>query len=285
MPELPEVETVKKDLNEAILGLVISQVKIKLPKIVKTNHAKFTAHLSGNAVVKIERRGKFLILRLKKGKEVLLAHLRMTGQLVFVRGKKVMAGGHGQKSTDIGKLPGKHTHLIFEFENGGKMFFNDQRQFGFFKLVSPKKLEQELKNFGPDALGLELDHFQAGLKKRKAPIKNLLLNQKLVAGLGNIYASEILFESGVDPTRAGGDLKKGEVKKIHAKMQDVLKKAIEARGTTFSDFVDGQGRSGNFSDQLQVFGREGEVCLVCGGKIEKIKQAGRSTFFCARCQK
>ncbi len=293
MPELPEVETVRRDLQKYIVGAGFRSVKIIDFKNVAPGAAFLAKFLPGKKVAAVRRRGKLLILDLADTDEYLLLHLKMTGQLIFIGGDKKMAGGHSLSDASFaaavgGELPNKFTRAYFEFDNGGCLFFNDLRKFGYIKLVDGKSLDKILAdNYGPEPLDRALDfhYLQAMLAKRQAPIKAVILNQKLIAGLGNIYADESLFIAGIKPDRSASSLKSAEIEKLQAAMADIIKRAIKARGTTFRNFVDGQGRKGNFVAQLQVYQRQGQACPQCGRNLQKMKVAGRGTHYCQYCQK
>jgi len=293
MPELPEVETVRRDLQKYIVGASFQSVKIIDFKNVAPGAAFLAKFLPGKKVAAVRRRGKLLILDLAGTDEYLLLHLKMTGQLIFIGGNKKMAGGHSLSDASFtaavgGELPNKFTRAYFEFDNGGRLFFNDLRKFGYIKLVDKKSLDKILAdNYGPEPLDKNLDfhYLQAIIAKRQAPIKAVVLNQKLIAGLGNIYADESLFIAGIKPNRSASSLKSVEIEKLQAAMRDIIKRAIKARGTTFRNFVDGQGKKGNFVAQLQVYQRQGQVCLRCGHILKKMKVAGRGTHYCKYCQK
>jgi len=291
MPELPEVETIRRDLS-ALLGKKIISLKILSPKSASHTAAFFEKSLLGNKLIKIDRRGKLLILSMSNGL-FLLIHLKMTGQLIYQsKGVKVV-GGHSLSSGNYeksvgGKLPNKHTRAIFNFSGGGELFFNDIRKFGYLKLVTKEELEKILKNnYGPEPLSKEFtaEKLKQIFKTRKTNIKAVLLNQKLISGLGNIYVDEALYAAKIKPTRPANKVKPEEIVRLVKETDKLIKKAIEYRGTTFSNYVDSKGKKGNFSQYLKVYGRAGEKCLVCGNTIKKMKLAGRGTHYCQNCQK
>ncbi len=286
MPELPEVETIVSDLNKKIVGLEIKSVQIRLPKIVKNKEKNFIEFLVGNKFTRVGRRGKLVIFYFRDLNKYLLVHLKMTGQLIYKNRNKIIAGGHSQEKT-LDDLPNKYTHVIITFRNGVELLYNDVRQFGYLKLVDKKELDKIFKKFGQEPLGEEftLLSFKKIIKRRKKNIKALLFDQSLVAGIGNIYADEILFASGVDPRRGVDTLSDGEVKKIYSNTKKILKKAIKYRGTTFNDYRDAEGNKGGFVEMLKVYGRDGEKCFKCKKEIKKIKVAGRGTRYCEKCQK
>jgi formamidopyrimidine-DNA glycosylase len=289
MPELPEVETIRRDLSEKIVGVKIVSVIVKDKKLGETkNFAKF---LVGNKISAVERIGKLLILKISAEK-YLLVHLKMTGQLVFEDKEELIAGGHpfakGAVLEEVGgKLPNKHTRFILTFAGDRKLFFNDMRRFGYVKLADKKELVEIKKKFGIEPL--QINFTISALKKvlagRKVPVKSILMDQQQISGIGNIYASEILFASRIMPTRLANSLTAPEISRIFQASKSILKNAIKHRGTTFSDYVDTNGKKGGFSRLLKVYEREGDKCFGCGGKIENIKIAGRSTYFCRKCQK
>lgn len=303
MPELPEVETIKNDLKQKILRKKIKRVDLRLKKIVKSSTKNFVLNLKGNSFQKIKRRGKLLIFSVVETRQCLysinankylIIHLRMTGQLVYQEGGKITAGGHSDNRTDealphlYNNLPNKYTHLIFYFSDNSKLFFNDLRRFGVVKIVNEKELKKILTNFGAEPLSknFSLKIFKDLIKNKKKNIKAFLLNQKYVAGIGNIYADEILFEAKILPSRKIDSLKDKEIKKIYQAIKKILKKAVSYRGTSFNDYVDADGRKGGFLKLLKVYGREKEKCLRCKkGVIQKVKIAGRGTRYCDQCQK
>lgn len=291
MPELPEVETVRRDLS-AFTGHKIVALKILSPKSALPSAAFLKKNLLGQKLTKIDRRGKLLILSLASGK-FLLIHLKMTGQLIYETKQMRVVGGHSlsdgswEKSVG-GKLPNRQTRAIFDFENGGRLFFNDLRKFGYLKLVDGPELKRILEtSYGPEPLTKELtpEYLERVFKSRRITIKAALLNQKLIAGLGNIYVDEALFAANIRPQRVAGKVSKKELTGLISEINRIIKLAIKNRGTTFSNYVDSRGRRGNFSRLLKVYGRSKEPCFVCGREISKIKLSGRGTHYCAHCQK
>lgn len=287
MPELPEVETIKNDLNKKILNKKIKKVDLFFKKIIKSPFKNFISTLEGNSFKKVERRGKLLVFTLAKKNEYLTIHLRMTGQLIYKNGKEIIAGGHKTKG-NIVDLPNKHTHFILHFDDGSQLFFNDLRRFAIVQIVNQKKLESILNNFGKEPLGknFSLKIFKEIVKNKKGNIKAFLLNQKHLAGIGNIYADESLFEAGISPKRKIDSLTKREIEKLYQAIRKILRKAIQYRGTTFYTYADAHGQQGNFTKFLKVYQREGKKCLRCKkGIIQKTKIAGRGTRYCPKCQK
>ena len=282
MPELPEVETVRTDLKKKVLHKRIKKVKIRLPKIVSPKN--FSATIQDSTFTDITRRGKLMVFHLGSG-EFMLVHLKMTGQLVYRDHGHITAGGHSQKGMGL-DLPNKYSHVIFTFEDDSQLFFNDLRQFGYLKIVNQSKLDTILAKFGVEPLGPELtpEKWKKLLKNRRTNIKAFLLNQAVITGIGNIYADEVLFASRVLPTRTVDSLTTREKDAIYDNIKSILKKAVEYRGTTFNDYVDGDGKKGSFIQFLKVFHKNGQPCPVCGETIQKTRVAGRGTHFCEKCQ-
>jgi formamidopyrimidine-DNA glycosylase len=294
MPELPEIETIKNDLKQKILNKKIKKIDLRLNKIVKSSKKEFVLILEGNKFTNIKRRGKLLIFDLSQKNKYLLIHLRMTGQLIYQKNKEVVAGGHSNGGRDealprlYDDLPNKHTHIIFHFSDKSQLFFNDLRRFGVAKIVDKKELEKTLNNFGVEPLSKNFSFrtFKDLIKNKKGNIKAFLLNQKYIAGIGNIYADEILFEAKILPSRKINLLNIEEIKKIYQAIKKILKKAVKYRGTTFYSYTDARGQKGNFTKFLKVYKREGKKCLRCKkGMIQKVKITGRGTRYCNECQK
>lgn len=293
MPELPEVETIRRDLAAAISGRKIVSADILSPRTATPSAALFKKESAGRKITKVGRRGKLLIFRLspKKGSkfDYLLIHLKMTGQLIYADKKKKIAGGHSLDTREeLKELPNKHTRAIITMAGGGKLFFNDLRKFGYLKLVSQAELDRLLKNnYGPEPLtpAFTFPAFKDALSHTNVKIKAALLNQKLISGLGNIYADEVLWAAKIRPDRPTKKVTEAELKKLFASINKIIKLAIKHRGTTFSDYVDSRGRKGNFSKFLKVYGRGGEKCPNCQNPLKKSKISGRGTHYCPICQK
>lgn len=293
MPELPEVETIRRDLAAALLNRRIASIDILSPRTATPSAALFKKESAGRKITKVGRRGKLLIFRLspkKGGKfDYLLIHLKMTGQLIYADKKKKIAGGHSLNTREeLKELPNKHTRAIIAMAGGGKLFFNDLRKFGYLKLASQAELDKLLENnYGPEPLtpAFTFPAFKKALSHTNVKIKAALLNQKLIAGLGNIYADEVLWAARIRPDRPTQKVTETELKKLFVSINRIIKLAIKHRGTTFSDYVDSRGRKGNFSKFLKVYGRGGEKCPNCHNPLKKSKIAGRGTHYCPICQK
>ena len=281
MPELPEVETVRRGLNKLTVRQPIQGGEVLLTRTLAypADIEQFWQGITGVGINQWQRRGKYLLAQLENdsGEPAgwLGVHLRMTGQLLWVKQDYPLQ---------------KHTRIRLLFDGNQELRFVDTRTFGKFWLVPPQ-LEREsiitgLQKLGPEPFDTDfsLDYFTQKLNNRRRNIKTLLLDQAIVAGIGNIYADEALFKSGIKPDTLANNLTARQIKRLHQAITDVLQTAIDKGGTTFSDFLDLLGVSGNYGDTALVYGRKGEPCRVCGTPIEKIKLGGRSSHFCPNCQ-
>ncbi|MFA4930392.1 MAG: bifunctional DNA-formamidopyrimidine glycosylase/DNA-(apurinic or apyrimidinic site) lyase [Patescibacteria group bacterium] len=286
MPELPEVETIRRDLAKAIINKKIVDIVIGKKKLIKNSLKTFSRDLYHHKITQINRVGKLLIFALDN-KKYLLIHLKMTGQLIYQHCQTIVAGGHNYPPLGL-CLPNQYSHIIFTFADHSQLFFNDQRQFGYLNTVNHRQLQTIVNEYGiePLAKNFTLASLTKALANKKTVIKTTLLNQKNIAGIGNIYADEICHEAKIKPQRTTNKLTATEIKKLFLSANKIIKYAIKYRGTTFSDYVDSQGAKGNYSQHLKVYGREGKICLSCHqAKIKKIKIAGRGTHYCPHCQK
>ena len=281
MPELPEVETIRRGLTNFLKDAKITKVKILCDK-------SFIGpkELALNQKIKaIRRKGKALLIDLKNGITMMI-HLRMTGQLIY-RGEQDFAGGHPTDSF-LNELPDKQTRVIFEFENG-KLFFNDQRKFGFVKLIETAEVENDpfIKKLAKEPWDLSVKEFKENLMHHKsAPIKATILDQKVIAGVGNIYADEALFFAKIHPKRETGSLSDEEIEKLLEGAKTVMQASIDSGGSTMKTYVKADGTKGDYLRLFaKVFRREGEPCENCGTEIVKIRVAGRGTHICPHCQK
>ncbi|HAP32420.1 MAG TPA: formamidopyrimidine-DNA glycosylase [Firmicutes bacterium] len=273
MPELPEVESVARALAECMPGKQIAAVKFFFTQMLRElDEKEFTRLLCGRKIEEIRRRGKYILFFLS-GEIVLEVHLRMTGRFLFAE-------------TDI--PPGRYTGAVFYFKGGGTLHFQDMRKFGTFKLWEKNSLSQSpAYNLGPDPLdgSFSLLSFMQILERKQAVrIKPLLLNQQNLAGLGNIYADEVLHRARIHPCRTAGSITLPEKKRLFEAINTVLRESIAGGGTTFSDFRDLLGRTGNFQAQLRVYRREKERCRGCGTPIRRMVVCGRGTYYCPTCQ-
>jgi len=268
MPELPEVETIKRDLEKKILQYRFRRVEVIDPFILRTPTAQFIQAFNDQSVRAVSRRGKALIIELSSGK-FLIVQLMMTGQLV------------------VDGVPDKHTHVIFHFIGDRTLLYNDQRKFGQLRMVNQLAEVKHFQLLGPEPFDQSFDaaYLFEHTRHSKRPVKTLLLDHTFVAGIGNIYACEILFRAKVSPTRLAGRLSLAQAKDIHHQIVEVLREAIAHRGSSMRNYRDASGQEGAFKKLIRVYAREGEPCVRCKSSIKRITQAGRSTFYCAKCQK
>lgn len=293
MPELPEVQTIRDGLIRRIVGKAIKSVEVRVPKLFEGN----LNDVIGMRVVAVSSRGKLLVIELSNN-YVLTVHLKMTGQLVWQEAScegesaencATFIGGHPQKLY-LETLPHKHTHIIFSFNDGSHLYFNDLRKFG--RVTVMPKADLDLLSFivrlGPEPLSslFTLAYLERQLaKKSSSNIKTFLLDQSNIAGLGNIYADEALFEAEIMPDRKCGSITDDEKKKLHQAVISVLKKAIEHGGSTARDYINVEGQVGTFLNVANVYRRTGLPCKKCKGVVERMKIGGRSSHFCRICQK
>lgn len=274
MPELPEVETIRRDLDPELTGRVIVDVEVHKADIVLPPHEpeSFRQRLTGRRVVSVGRRAKYLLFHLDDG-SVLQVQLRMSGRFAL-----------GHEVPDPAEF--RHIAARLHLDDGRTLFYDDMRRLGGLRLLEDGAWELEAVRLGPEPLepGYRASDLGLMLAATRSPVKNALMDQRRVAGVGNIYASEALFRAGVDPRRPGRSLDTDEVKRLHRTVRSVLREALEQAGTSFQNYRAVNGRSGEFQFSLQVYGRDGEPCRACGETIERIVQAGRSTFYCPSCQ-
>ncbi len=288
MPELPEVETIVRELGQKIKNKKIKTIEVLAPKMVNFSVKDFTSKLKNRKIKKVDRRGKMIIIELDN-KNYLLVHLIMTGQLVYraKSGKIGAVGGHPIVD-GLKKLPNKFTRVIFLLSDGSCLFFNDIRKFGWMKLVDKDVLDKTNKKFGIEPFTKEwtIKNFEVALKKYPGrKIKQSLLDQKIIAGVGNIYADESCFCAKIMPTRKISTLKDGEIKKLFSCLARVMKLSISKGGTSSDTYIRTDGSQGGFMPYLRVYGRKDEKCKVCKKMIGKIKLNGRGTHYCSYCQK
>ncbi len=262
MPELPEVETVVRSIAR-IAGRRIVSAEFSCPRILRGDAEQMSAALAGRLIRAIRRRGKFIVIELDAG-HCLVVHLGMTGKLL------------------LGGTPGRHTHAIVNLDRG-VLRYEDQRQFGRIEVTHG--LPARVEKLGPEPLEITLAEFAARLKRRKARIKSVLLDQHFVRGVGNIYADEALFRAGIRPLAIAARLRPERVKRLHAAIVEVLTQAIAKGGSSISDYVDADGRRGFFQFEHRVYQRTGEPCVVCGAAIRRTLVAQRGTHYCPRCQR
>ena len=277
MPELPEVETYVRALEPLLLGKTVLKAEVRWPRTIAAPNAdRFTDLVRGRSFSSFGRRGKYMLLHLDSG-ETLVVHLRMTGELRLLPPTRP---GVGAAPTPIDK----HTHVLFDLDTSEQLRFRDTRKFGRIWLVEDSATV--VGNLGPEPLDEDFvpQTLARSLAGRKASIKALLLNQNVLAGVGNIYADESLFRARIDPRRAGGSLALDEIERLHLALRDVLLAGIEAQGSSVQNYAPPTGAKGGFQEQFQVFRRSGEPCFVCGTSIGRTVLAQRSTHFCPACQ-
>jgi formamidopyrimidine-DNA glycosylase len=281
MPELPEVETVARGLQRSVAGRRILSVSLGKTDFID-DPAALEEHLPGRQIEKVERYGKFMLLRLSPvlardaalangdaAPASLLVHLGMTGQLA---------------PFPAAQPPAKHTHVFLKLDDGRELRYTDPRRFGRMAYLTGALLAEELTAFGADPLQVTPEEFAERVRSRGARIKALLLDQSVLRGVGNIYADESLWRAKIHPARLGSELSAKQAGMLRKVLRDVLRKAIEAGGSSISDFVDTEGQPGEYQRNHRAYGREGKRCYRCGAAIRRAIVAGRSSFFCPRCQ-
>ncbi|WP_299139914.1 bifunctional DNA-formamidopyrimidine glycosylase/DNA-(apurinic or apyrimidinic site) lyase [uncultured Tateyamaria sp.] len=282
MPELPEVETVRRGLTPAMEGAVIAQADVNRPDLRWPFPERMAARLTGQQVLGLRRRSKYILADLGSG-ETLLIHLGMSGRML-VSGDPLGQFVHDHPA------PEKHDHVVLHMDNGARITFNDPRRFGAMDLMNTATADQHklLAVLGPEPLGnaFSEEHLIAAFEGKNTPVKSALLDQRIVAGLGNIYVCEALFRAGISPTRKAGRIAAGRVAALVPIIRDVLAEAIEAGGSSLRDFRQADGELGYFQHRFDVYGREGEPCRTdgCSSDITRIVQSGRSSFYCRCCQ-
>lgn len=291
MPELPEVETVRRGLVPSMQGQTIARAEVNRPDLRWPFPENMAARLTGAKVVALRRRSKYLLADLDTG-ETLIIHLGMSGRMTVsreTRGSGV-ADPLGQFHRDH-PATAKHDHVVFHMDNGARVTFNDARRFGAMDLVKTGHLDDHwlIKPIGPEPLGnaFNEDYLATALAQRNTPIKSALLDQRIVAGLGNIYVCEVLFRAGVNPRRKARDLSRKRVGALVPIIRDVLTEAINAGGSSLKNYRQADGELGYFQHGFRAYDREGHPCQAegCTGTITRIVQSGRSTFYCPRCQR
>ncbi len=302
MPELPEIETVRLQLEKYLLGQEIKRLERLHPKSVLGD----VALVKNQKITAVARKGKMLILSLT-GELEIAVHFKMSGQLVLVKsskfpgprkkysastllGKNRIAGGHPTEDW-LGNLPSKHTRAIFYLKSGDTLYFNDQRIFGWVEINSRFRDENSRKrkyiaSLGPEPWDLTDEEFYQRISKRKKAIKLVLMDQSVVSGAGNIYVNDGLWEAGIHPQKQANSLDKAETRKLRAALIKILREGIKYGGATAADtkYLNLQGLGGKYQEHFRVYAREGQLCLRCNTKIQKMKLGGRGTYFCPNCQ-
>lgn len=280
MPELPEVETVRRGLAPVMVNEIIVRAQVNRPDLRWPLPEYMAERLTGQRVEQLWRRSKYILADLSSG-ETLLIHLGMSGRML------ISGGGSGHDHP----APAKHDHVVLDMGNGARITFNDARRFGAMDLVPTKTAEDHrlLRDLGPEPLGngFDEDYLAARLEGRRTPIKSALLDQRIVAGLGNIYVCEVLHRAGLHPERKAGHISAARAAALVPLIRQVLEEAIEAGGSSLRDYRRTDGELGYFQHGFRVYGREGAACAAadCTGTIMRLVQAGRSSFYCPECQR
>jgi len=277
MPELPEVETVARGLQRQIAGRRILSIMLGKTDFID-NPGEIEKELPGRTIGSVVRYGKFLLLQLTRKEDAgetdresaLLVHLGMTGML---------------RPQPAGEPHAKHTHVVALLDDGRELRYTDPRRFGRIAYLEGESLQEELRRFGADPLEAGLEEFTARIRGKRARIKALLLDQRVLRGVGNIYADESLWKARIHPQRLGARLRRKQVKKLHRALQGILERAIVMRGSSIADFLDAEGQPGEYQRRHRAYGREGKRCFRCKTRIKRVIVAGRSSYFCPRCQK
>lgn len=270
MPELPEVETTRRGLEPLLVGETIAALEIREPRLRWPVSPQLGALVSRQRIRALRRRGKYLLMETRAG--TLIWHLGMSGSLRFLPRPGA---------------PSAHDHVDLVLDSGARLRFNDPRRFGSLSISEVPEQHWLLRNLGPEPLdaGFDVDHLARSCRGRRVAIKSLLMNSRIVTGVGNIYANEALFHARIHPLRAAGRIARPRLGTLVGAVKDVLADAIDAGGTTLRDFVGGDGRPGYFQQTLAVYGRGGGDCVACGAAIKQIVSGQRATYYCARCQR
>jgi formamidopyrimidine-DNA glycosylase len=281
MPELPEVETLKRRLQEILPGKIITAIKVLHDKSFGGNPKQ----LQNQKILDVTRKAKIIRIHLPNNLNI-LTHLKMTGQLIFTDNGNRVGGGHPTADW-VKNLPSKHTRLIYDFTDGSKLYFNDQRIFGWMKLMSDGEVELEFSKYGPDINedALTASYLQEKFSNRRIPIKQAIMMNPIMAGLGNIYACDALNIAQISPFRPAKSLAAQELKRLVKASKQVIREGLEYGGATYDGkYVHIDGMSGSYQDIMRVYGREGKDCNQCKGLIIKNKIGGRGTYYCQNCQ-
>lgn len=287
MPELPEVETIARELHGVMSGTRITGLIVSLPKMIKLPLRRFRRRVIGARVKRVHRRAKLALVDLSNGQTIII-HLKMSGQLIWKGKRRLIVGGHPIPGGTL-NLPNKYSHVIF-VTTKGTLFFNDQRQFGYVRLVKTAELEPwlESQGFGPEPLAddFTVSLFLDRLKRHRAKrVKPTIMDQHVIAGVGNIYADEACHYAKIRPARRIRTLTVTERRSLYGGIRHVMLLSIKHNGTSTSDYLTAGGQKGSMNKFLRVYGRDGQRCKRCGGTIQKIVLAGRGTHYCPNCQR
>ncbi len=297
MPELPEVESLRRSLEPFIIGQAIESVVVHKPKLVSAHGTvrvinqekvqEFERELKGEKIESVQRVAKNLLIRLVSGK-IILIHLKMTGQLVYQEGSENKAlGGHPIQASEEA-LPNKHSHIIFTLSRG-VLYYNDVRMFGYvlyYPNMTTMQANHSFNQLGMEPLSedFDLDQFSAELKRRKRVLKSTLLSQEIVVGLGNIYVDEACFRAGIQPSRITHSLTDKEIQSLYAAIQYILARAVAQGGSSVANYIMADGSRGTYAREHTVYGRGGKPCMVCNTPLTVTKIQSRTTVSCSKCQ-
>ncbi len=288
MPELPEVETIVRGLSKLLIGKIFLSIDFDNPKSFPNNLVDVNKFLIGSKIGTVKRRGKVIIINLTNGYS-LIVHLKMTGQLIYRSNQQSFGGGHPTDSL-IGNLPDKSTRVTIDFTDSSKLFFNDQRKFGWMRLLPTIEIENIdfFKKLGPEPLESNFSWqklYSRLVKRSKSPIKSVLLDQGILAGIGNIYADESLWMTKIHPATKVNKLSKSEIKNLYNNIRTVLNLSIDKGGSTDRNYLNAEGEKGSYLKFANVFRRQGQPCMRCGETIIKFKLNGRGTHICPNEQR
>lgn len=272
MPELPEVETVKRGIEPVVLNRTITNLIFRTSNLRTPLNHEWINSVIGSRIISASRRSKYLVLNLDNKNHILI-HLGMSGRLQIKDGNPA---------------PEKHDHVLISLDSGKSLYLNDARKFGLFEVLSTKELDAKFAAIGPepfDDVAVTPSNLNTTMRSIKSPIKTFLLDQRRIAGIGNIYASEALFKSHINPTRSSNSIDLKETTRLIKEIRSTLEDAIKSGGSSLKDHRQANGKMGYFQHNFKVYGREGDPCYICENKIKRITQGGRSTFYCETCQK
>jgi len=280
VPELPEVETIRRGLEHYLVGHKIVDVEIRVPKLFEGN----PKDVIDGKVKKVRRFGKGLVIDLSNGYSLAI-HIKLTGQLIY-RDKKTEDEPVSKEK--VGTLPSKLTHVIFELDKGARLYYNDARRFGWIKVVKTDEVGNLpfFKSMGPEPFkDLTLEYFKKVLMNSNLAVKPLIMDQKRIGGIGNIYANDALYYAKIDPRRPAKTLKDSEIKKLYEGVHKVMEEGMKYGGSSELNYVNVLGQEGSYQDHTLAYGRQGDICERDGGRIQKIYLGGRGTYVCEKCQK
>jgi len=282
MPELPEVETIARQLNRALKNKVVKNVNVLRERCFQGDAEK----VCGWTISGVTRKSKVIEIKFGGHDEMLIIHLKMTGQLIFVDGLERIVGGHPTADW-VKELPSKHTRVVVNFDDGSKLFFNDMRMFGWIRLVSVEEYEEKTKKQAPDVTddSFTLNYFADTIKKTSRPIKIAIMDQEKIGGVGNIYANDALYLARVLPGRKSNLLSSDEIRRLYDAIKKVIDLGIQYGGASAANYVDTKGLGGTYQEYFLTYKQDGKPCKVCGKLIKKVKLGGRGTYYCEGCQK